>query len=711
MTSKGGQAEILLIEDDDVEAELVAAQLRESAFNGSRLERTASLAEGLRRLGEHDWEIVLLDLNLPDGRGLDNLSRVRAVDPNVPVIILTNVEDDGVAEASLLQGAQDYLVKRGIDADMLGRAIRYARARYAAEASLRESEQRFARAVAGARDGIWDWDLASDHVYYSPRWCQLLGIEPERAEPAPATWLERVLDEDRDALEEALRLHREGATPHLEHEFRMRRSDGEVIWALVRGVAVRGPRGEPGRIAGSLTDISDRKGTEQMLVHEALHDALTGLPNRSLFLDRVDLALRQYRRDRKRKFAVLFLDLDRFKAVNDSLGHAAGDELLVEFGRRLSMFLRPGDSIARLGGDEFAVLLMDIAGLSEATVVAERVDELLEQKFVVAERELVVAASIGIALSDTKYEHPADMLRDADLAMYRTKRQRGGSYAVFDNLMHETALRRLELETDLRTAIGKGELAVYYQPIVALDQMRILGFEALMRWFHPSQGLIEPAEFIPLAEDSGAVADLTWWIMVEACRQAATWRQSDPGFAELTISVNVSTHLFGGPDFAERTIAVLTETGLQPAALNLEITEQALLRHETATLRELTRLQEHGVKLHLDDFGTGYASLSYLSLFSYDALKIDRSFIAAAQELSRDHRIVQALIGLGRVLDMGVIAEGVETPEQAQKLRELGCRAAQGFWFARPRSAESAEALLLRERDLPLQSIRPVSGR
>jgi len=675
------------------------------------LERAATLAGGLAALGEQDWDIVLLDLNLPDGRGLDNLDRIRSLDPTAPVIILTNVDDDSTAEQSLAQGAEDYLVKRSIDADMLGRAIRYARARYAAEASLRESEERFALAVAGARDGIWDWDLTANRVYYSPRWCHLLELDPEQVEPSPRSWLDRVLEDDRKALEEALRLHLEGATPHLEHECRMRRADGEVIWALARGVAVRGPSGGPSRVAGSLTDVSDRKSTEQMLMREALHDALTGLANCNLFLDRVDLALRQYRRDRRRKFAVLFLDLDRFKAVNDSLGHAAGDELLVELGRRLAMFLRPGDSVARLGGDEFAVLLMDIAGLSEATLVAERVDELLEQKFIVADRELMVSASIGIALSDTKYEFPADMLRDADLAMYRTKRQRGGSYAVFDNLMHETALRRLELETDLRTAIGKGELVAYYQPIVSLEHMRITGFEALIRWFHPSQGLIEPTEFIPLAEDSGVVAALTWWMMGEACRQAVAWRRSDPAFADLSISVNVSTHLFGGLDFSEHTIGVLEETGLSPGALNLEITEQALLRHETATIRELTRLQEHGVRLHLDDFGTGYASLSYLSLFNYDAIKIDRSFIAAATELSRDHRIVQALIGLGRVLEMDVIAEGVETPEQAQKLRELQCRTAQGFWFSRPLSAESAGALLLRERDLPLESIRPVSRR
>ncbi|MEQ8662001.1 MAG: bifunctional diguanylate cyclase/phosphodiesterase, partial [Gammaproteobacteria bacterium] len=395
-----------------------------------------------------------------------------------------------------------------------------------------------------------------------------------------------------------------------------------------------------------------------------------------------------------------------FKSINDSLGHAAGDELLVEFGRRLGMFLRPGDSVARLGGDEFAILLNDVANLSEATRVAERVHELLSQKFIVADKEIFCSASIGIALSDVKYERSGDLLRDADLAMYRTKRRRAGSYAVFDSFMHETALQRLELETDLRSAVSRGELAVYYQPIVSLEHMRVTGFEALMRWFHPRRGLIGPDDFIPLAEESGTIGALTWWIMAEACRQTRAWQQSEPAFGALSVSVNVSSRLFSDPEFARRTVAILEQSGLAPAALHLEITENALLEHEAETLRELSALQKVGVKLHLDDFGTGYSSLSYLNLFAYDTLKIDRSFVAAAREGNRDRRIIDALVNLGRVLDMDVIAEGVETQEQAQSLRDLKCSMAQGFWFSKPLPAESAEALLARERSIQTSTIR-----
>ncbi|HSG63428.1 MAG TPA: diguanylate cyclase, partial [Gammaproteobacteria bacterium] len=423
--------------------------------------------------------------------------------------------------------------------------------------------------MAGARDGIWDWNLVTDEVYYSARWCELLSLDPSSVPPRPDSWLGRIVGEDQTGFSKALRMHLDGQTPHFEFEFRMRNAADKPIWMVARGLAVRDTEGKAVRVAGSLSDITDRKTTEAMLVHEALHDGLTGLPNRNLFLDRLDLALRQFRRDRERRFAVLFLDLDRFKSINDSLGHSAGDELLMEIARRLGMFVRPGDTVARLGGDEFAILLTEMPNLAEASRVAERVHDLLAQKFLIADKEIYATASIGIALSDAKYEHSGDLLRDADLAMYRTKRRRAGSYAVFDNLMHETALQRLELETDLRSAVAHGELAVYYQPIVSLEQLRVVGFEALMRWFHPARGLIGPDDFIPLAEESGTVGGLTWWIMREACRQTRLWQKSDPTLAALSVSVNVSTRLFSEPDFAARTAAILDETGLDPSALHL----------------------------------------------------------------------------------------------------------------------------------------------
>jgi diguanylate cyclase (GGDEF)-like protein/PAS domain S-box-containing protein len=687
---------ILLIEDDSLEAGLIRDEIASFPRTSAHVDHVQRLAAGIGRLGEVRYDVVLLDLNLPDGSGIESLHKVKGAAPNVPVVILTNMEDQEAAVAMVAEGAQDYVIKRHITSELLRRSIRYAVARQAAEASLRESEERYALAVAGARDGIWDWDLTRGEIHFSSRWFELLQLSGVDERSAPPMWFDRVHPEDQVGLDQALNAHLRGDTPYLEHEFRMRNGAGQTMWALCRAVAIRDDTGRATRIAGSLTDISDRKLAEARLVHEVLHDTLTGLPNRTLFLDRLDLTLRQQRRDPKRTFAVLFLDLDGFKTINDSLGHAAGDELLIEFGKRLSMFLRPGDSVARLGGDEFAILLTDISGINEATRVAERIHELLSLKFVIGDKDVYATASIGIAVSsEPKYEKPGDLLRDADMAMYRAKSSRTGSYSVFHSVMYESALQRLELETDLRSALSRNELVTYYQPIVSLDQLQVIGFEALLRWFHPVRGVIGPDVFIPLAEKCGLIGPLSWWVMRDACRQMRDWQVSDPRFAKLSISINISSRLFGEPEFAARTADILEKTGLRPESLHLEITENALLQHESTTVAELTALRELGVKFHLDDFGTGYASLSYLNRFSYDTIKIDRSFIASS-DATRGRRIIDALISLSTVLGMDVIAEGVETEEQAQKLRDLNCHVAQGFLFSKPLPSDLARAYLVR---------------
>jgi diguanylate cyclase (GGDEF)-like protein/PAS domain S-box-containing protein len=687
---------ILLIEDDSLEAGLIRDEIASFPRTSAHVDHVQRLAAGIGRLGEVRYDVVLLDLNLPDGSGIESLHKVKGAAPNVPVVILTNMEDQEAAVAMVAEGAQDYVIKRHITSELLRRSIRYAVARQAAEASLRESEERYALAVAGARDGIWDWDLTRGEIHFSSRWFELLQLSGVDERSAPPMWFDRVHPEDQVGLDQALNAHLRGDTSYLEHEFRMRNGAGQTMWALCRAVAIRDDTGRATRIAGSLTDISDRKLAEARLVHEVLHDTLTGLPNRTLFLDRLDLTLKQQRRDPKRTFAVLFLDLDGFKTINDSLGHAAGDELLIEFGKRLSMFLRPGDSVARLGGDEFAILLTDISGINEATRVAERIHELLSLKFVIGDKDVYATASIGIAVSsEPRYEKPGDLLRDADMAMYRAKSSRTGSYSVFHSVMYESALQRLELETDLRSALSRNELVTYYQPIVSLDQLQVIGFEALLRWFHPVRGVIGPDVFIPLAEKCGLIGPLSWWVMRDACRQMRDWQSSDPRFAKLSISINISSRLFGEPEFAARTADILEKTGLRPESLHLEITENALLQHESTTVAELTALRELGVKFHLDDFGTGYASLSYLNRFSYDTIKIDRSFIASS-DATRGRRIIDALISLSTVLGMDVIAEGVETEEQAQKLRDLNCHVAQGFLFSKPLPSDLARAYLVR---------------
>jgi diguanylate cyclase (GGDEF)-like protein/PAS domain S-box-containing protein len=698
LINKPPRLRILLVEDDPIEADLITAELGGVGSAYADVTHHALLRAAVAALGRDPFDIVLLDLNLPDGSGVANLHRITAIAPHLPVIIMTNLEDEESAAKMLAEGAQDYLIKRQITGDLLRRAIRYAVARHEAEASLRASEERYALALAGARDGIWDWDLLRDEIHFSARWFELLQLPLDTADRRPAVWLDRVHPDDRIGLEQALRVHVDGETPYVEHEHRISTGTGHTLWVLCRGVAVRDQSGRATRIAGSMTDISDRKLAETRLMHEALHDTLTGLPNRTLFLDRLDMALKQQRRDSTRSFAVLFLDIDGFKTTNDSLGHTAGDELLVQFGSRLRSFLRPGDSIARLGGDEFAILLADVASPQEVTRVAERIQETLSLRFLVGSKELYAGASVGIALSNGSYDRPGDLLRDADTAMYQSKNSRRGSYIVFNSAGQPSALDRLELETDLRSALRQNQMITYYQPIVSLDGLRVLGFEALLRWLNPVRGMIGPEVFIPLAEKCGTISALSWWVMHDACRQTRAWQISSPGLADLTISVNVSSRLLSEPDFAARTAAVLDKTGLAPRALRLEVTEDALLHHEGSVVNELQALHRLGVKFYLDDFGTGYSSLSYLNRFDYDTIKIDRSFIAAASDTTRNRRIVDALISLATVLGIDVIAEGVETEEQAAKLRALNCRAAQGYLFSRPVPAETASELLLRER-------------
>jgi len=685
---------ILLVEDNAAEADLIRSLLADTNLGDLELEHVTRLRDAIARLSEGGIGLVLLDLSLPDSRGLKNVVRVRRALPNVPVVVLTNDNDQRAAEQAIREGAQDFMLKREVTAELLGRAMRYAIERQRADDALRESEERYALAVAGANDGLWDWNLITDRVYFSPRFLAILGFGPGELAGTITAWLDRVAADDRPALEAALQAHLAGESEQFEHEHRVITSAGAEVWVLSRGLAVRGADGRPYRVAGSLTDISDRKRVEAQLLHDAMHDLLTGLPNRALLLDRLAQALKRFQRDPANRFAVLFIDLDRFKTVNDSLGHVIGDELLAAIAERLEECIRPGDTLARLGGDEFAVVVEDLADLSDATHVAERVHDALTRTFEVGGHEVFASASIGIALPEEGYERPEDVLRDADIAMYRAKSNGHAPYAVFDNAMHRSAIALLELETALRRAVERDEFVLHYQPIYSLETDRLLGFEALLRWLHPDMGLVLPDFFIHIAEETGLIAPISWWVLEEACRQTRAWQRLTPDYSALSISVNISGHLFAQPGMAKHIVEVLNRTGLSPKSLRLEITESAIMDHREAALAELAALRRIGVELHIDDFGTGYSSLSYLQRFAYDTLKIDRSFIRNIEAAGDSSSIVQAIVGLGRMLNMNVIAEGVETPGQAQCLRALRCPEAQGNWFSRPIDRAGAESLL-----------------
>ncbi|GAB4170368.1 MAG: hypothetical protein OHK0024_06340 [Thalassobaculales bacterium] len=569
-----------------------------------------------------------------------------------------------------------------------------------AQVALRESEERYALAAKGANDGLWDWDLARNRIFYSTRWKQMLGHADPEIGQSPEEWFSRIHPYDVDRVTAQLDSHLAGGVSHFESEHRMLHADGSYRWMLTRGLAVRDENGRATRIAGSQTDVTDRRRTEERIVHDALHDALTALPNRTLFLDRLRQALARYKRDPAARFAVLYLDLDRFKVVNESLGHLRGDELLVTLGRRLEQAMRPGDTAARLGGDEFAVLLERVDSAAQAEAVARGIREALVAAFEIAGKPIHTTASIGLALADTAYERPEEILRDADLAMYHAKNEGRDRIEQFQAGMHRHAVAMFDLERDLRRAMDSGEMMLHYQPIVALASGRLAGFEALVRWNHSERGVISPLDFIPLAEETGLIVPLGRWVLNQACGQMrgwqAEWRARNPDDPPLMISVNLSARQFASATLVDDIEAGLRESGLAASDLRLEITETTLMRNGQRSAGMLQRLKQLSIKISVDDFGTGYSSLGYLTTFPIDCLKIDKTFCGDMTTSKGSREIVRTITDLGRSLSLDVIAEGVETAEQLAMLRGLGCHYAQGYFFSQPLAATEVEAMLAR---------------
>jgi diguanylate cyclase (GGDEF)-like protein/PAS domain S-box-containing protein len=564
------------------------------------------------------------------------------------------------------------------------------------ELKLRESEERYALAMRGANDGLWDWDLKTDRLYLSARWRGMLGCGEADIGDSPDDWFARVHEEDLPRVKEAIAAHLAGTTPHMEIEHRVRHSGtGQWRWMLARGLAIRDAAAVPYRMAGSLTDITDRKSGEDRLVREALSDNLTGLANRTMLCQRLEHALELSRRDEKMRFVVLFLDLDRFKIINDGLGHVVGDQLLCEFARRLTACVRPTDTVARLGGDEFVILLEAVSDTTDAARVANRIHALLRKPFVLDEHEVFTTASIGIAPGSPKYRNVQDLLRDADSAMYRAKAMGKSRHEMFDTAMHERALEVLKLETDLRHAIERNEFLLHYQPIVSLADGSLRGFEALVRWRHPDRGLVSPAVFIPMMEETGLIVTLGSWVIAEACRQLRTWhgRFGRP----LSVSVNVSGKQFAKGDLVAEVDAALRESELPPQCLTLEITESVMMVNAEEALRILCELRNRGAAISVDDFGVGYSSLSQLHRFPINALKIDRSFIQRIGGDERDTEIIRTIVTLAHNLKMSVTAEGIETPLQLERVRALGAEAGQGYLFAKPLSVADVETMLARQ--------------
>jgi len=579
-----------------------------------------------------------------------------------------------------------------------------------AERALRESEERYALAAQGANDGLWDWDLRQKRIFFSARWKAQLGAKEDEIGDDPDEWLGRVHPDDGDRLQAELAAHLEGRAPLLEVEHRVRHFDGSWRWMLVRGAAVRDANGNAYRLAGSQTDITARKGAEEKLLHDALHDALTGLPNRTLFTDRLGQAMAFQQRRSDYRFAVLLLDVDRFKTINESLGHMQGDLLLVQIGQRLAGCVRPGDTVARLGGDEFAVLLEDFGDAEEPLRAADRIHAALAAPHDLGGTEVFATASIGVAEGTAEYSHPEELLRDADTAMYRAKGKGPGRHAVFQPAMHALARAQLQLENDLRRAIDRGELRLSYQPVVSLESGDISGCEALVFWEHPTRGRIPPGDFIPAAEETGLVVPLGRWALQTACRDCKQWNDALPRGQSVSVSVNLSGKQLLQHDVIEDVRAALAQSGLAGQRLRLEVTESVIMENAGPAALLLQQLKGLQVGLLLDDFGTGYSSLSYLHNFRFDTLKIDRSFVSRLEQSGKQAEIVRTIVSLARGLSMEVVAEGVETAAQLQRLQELQVESAQGFLFSRPLDARGFGELLLQRKPFALPTLADAKG-
>ncbi len=721
-----------------------------SAYQGQEaLEQVKALAVR----GEH-YALAFVDMRMPPGwDGVQTIAKIWEVDPEIQVVICTAYSDYSWEQILTCLGSSDRLLilKKPFDiaevcqlACALTEKWHLARRahlklsqlksmveeqtqelkveiaqRVELEFSLRESETRYALAAASANDGLWDWDLRTGAVYYSARWRALLGLGDGELRASPDEWFGRVHPDDLESLQAALSEHLNGRAEHFQCEYRIRHQDAQFRWMLCRGLAVRDASGHATRVAGSQTDITDRRMAEEQLRHEALHDALTGLPNRALLSDRLRQTMLRARRSPDQRFAVLFLDLDHFKTTNDTLGHLVGDQLLMGIAKRLVACVRSTDSVAqgrrgdvaRLGGDEFVVLLEGLRDEADAIRCAARLQATLREPMRLEGKEVRSTFSIGIAFGRTDYENPDDILRDADTALYQAKADGRDCYAVFNATMHAAVMSRWWLETELRSALARDELRFEYQPVRSLSSGELCELEALLRWNHRERGSIPPAEFIPVAEQVGLMVPLGKWALRHVVDQLERWASLLEPLPSFALSVNISGKQIAQPEFVEDLTKLLQGKGMATTRLRLEVTESALMAKSISSAA-LQRMRELDLRFHLDDFGTGYSSLSYLHRIPVGALKVDLSFV---QEMTQDPvsvAIVESVILLAHALGARAIAEGVETKEQVALLCSLGCDLAQGYYFSPPLELDAATALLRTPRRAAIPApARPLNRR
>jgi len=688
---------VLIVEDSEDDAFLVARRLKDAGYDltWKRIDTAEAMTTALATM---EWDAVISDYSMPRFSGLAALKTLQRSGLDLPFIMVSGQIGEETAVEAMRAGAHDYLMKNNMKrlVPALERELREAKVRSKrrqAEWTLR-TQERFLRQIIDAnpthiftRDRLGRFTMANQAVADSFQVsCEQL-VGKHLSELTDRTDLvERWLAEDREVLATG----RPKSTAENQVQIQ---TDGPVRWHQTVKLPIVPPGGQDLQVLGVSIDITDRKLAEQRLQHDALHDSLTGLPNRVLFMERLEFALAHHRRVRDYEFAVLYIDLNRFKIINDSMGHPAGDEVLVTLAGRLTACVRTNDTVSRVGGDQFAVLLDGIEDAAAAVRAAERILDHLSRSLVLSGQEMFPTASIGIALGSSGYDQPEHLLRDAETAMYRAK-SAGKPHEMFDRRMHEHVVSRLDLEADLRRSLARDEFLLHYQPIIDMHDRRVVGFEALLRWARNDGRLVGPKEFIPAAEETGLIIPLCHWTLRRACEQVSRWNHEFPASTPLWVSVNLSARQFNQSDLVEQIDHVLEETDTRSNWLKLEITEATAMESSSQTADTLVRLRDRGIHMLVDDFGTGYSSLSRLQQFAFDTLKIDRSFVSELKPEGRSTGFVKTIIMLAHGLGMSVTAEGIETQQQQSVLDSLGCEFAQGFLFGRPVAASEAAQLI-----------------
>ena len=693
MPDKNDKVQLLVADDDPTIALMAKMALVDFGYEV----RTVDSGEAaINAVETKPPDLMLLDVLMSDISGFDVCRHIRSSSTHhmLPVIMATSLDDNNSIERAYEAGATAFVTKP-INWSLLRHQLHYVMRTSRDRRKLAESEERYALAASGANDGLWDWSINEDSVYFSPRWREQLRLREGDIGNRMEAWMDRVHPDDVLGFRNELNDHLAARVAKFEIEYRVRDRDNNYRWMLCRALAIRDDEGKAYRIAGSQTDITERKRAEAQLIHDALHDSLTGLANRELLLERVDHAIRLAQRRNDYRFAVVVIDLDRFKTINDSLGHLAGDSLLCRMGERIGRHLRTSDTLARTGGDEFAILLDDIDQYADLSRLIERIRREIAQPFPLLNQQVAITASLGITLHTAAYSRSGDMLRDADIAMYRAKGLGKNRHEVFDTTMHTQIAAMLQIENDLRSAISRNEFRIYYQPIHRLEDGEIVGFEALLRWQHPSKGLLPPESYLGIAEESGLIIPIGHWVLNEATRQLREWQTTTPCIRNCYISINLSSSEFAHPDLIKQVIKALRTSGLTPDKLKLEVTETVLIENTSQATQVLDALRELGIATAIDDFGTGYSSLSYLHRFAFDALKIDRSFVRHIDQNTKSRAILRSIVRLAQNLDLTVIAEGGETEEEIDCLRDVGCLFSQGHAFSMALSPEDIQALCM----------------